>query len=137
MRRPFHVVNRRKKDFDIVEIDLDDVLFVGSYNGEKYLQTPQGAFYYIKSPEEQERFFEMQGFIKLDRCFMAQESKIEFYDEEMHHVFFEPEPISRNALRAPVSRAHYHAVKQIRRGKSLESTSNEWTAIHRRDLATE
>ncbi|SDX81691.1 LytTR family transcriptional regulator DNA-binding domain-containing protein [Paenibacillus sp. CF384] len=116
MHRPFHVVNRRKDgSFDIVEIDLNDVRFVGSLNGEKYLQTHEGAFYYIKSPEEQERFFSLQGFVKIDRCFMVQKDKIEFYDEDTHQVFFEKEPVGKDALRAPVSRAHYKEVRDIRR----------------------
>ncbi|QHT62100.1 LytTR family transcriptional regulator [Paenibacillus lycopersici] len=119
MRRPFHVVNRRKNDFDIVEIDLDDVFYVGTQNGEKYLRTQENVYFYISRPEEHERFLELQGFVKVDRCFMVQKDKVEFYDEETHKLYFQKEPVGKEAPNAPVSRAHMKEIADIRRSSAF------------------
>ena len=115
MRRPFHVVKRlSKSDFEIVEIDLDEVLYVGTHNGEKFLQTHTDTYYYIKSPEEQERFLTSQGFVKVDRCYMVQMEKVEFYDEQRHRLYFDKEPVGKDAPSAPVSRAHLKHIDHVR-----------------------
>ncbi|WP_274651699.1 LytTR family DNA-binding domain-containing protein [Paenibacillus humicola] len=115
MRRPLHVVKRHSKtDFEIVEIDLNDVLYVGTHNGDRFLQTHDDIYYYIKSPEEQERFLTSQGFVKVDRCYMVQMDKVEFYDEQRYRLYFEKEPVGKDAPSAPVSRAHLKEIKNIR-----------------------
>ena len=94
-----------RQQFEIVMLDLDDVLFTFVENNVIKYQTKSEVFSQISTLEEQERFLSTMGFKKLERGYLVQMDKVSWYDEETHQVFFEPYP-SRNAPSAPVSRVH-------------------------------
>ena len=100
------VVRRlNRQEFEIVMLDLDDVLFTFVENNVIKYQTKNEVFSQISTLEEQERFLSTMGFKKLERGYLVQMDKVKWYDEETHQVFFEPYP-SRKAPSAPVSRVH-------------------------------
>jgi DNA-binding LytR/AlgR family response regulator len=94
-----------RQEFEIVMLDLNDVLFTFVENSVIKYQTKNEVFSQISTLEEQERFLSTMGFKKLERGYLVQMDKVEWYDEETHQVFFEPYP-SKKAPSAPVSRVH-------------------------------
>ena len=94
-----------RQEFEIVMLDLNDVLFTYIENNVIKYRTKSEVFSQISTLEEQERFLSTMGFKKLERGYLVQMDKVEWYDEETHQVFFEPYP-SKNAPSAPVSRVH-------------------------------
>jgi len=108
------VVKRYNKDeFDIVYIDTNDVLYMFSHKSSVLYQTRQGTFSKISTFEEEERFFLEQGFQKVDRCYLVQMEKAEFYDEDTQSLYFDPLPTSQNSLKAPVSRTHRKDIAEV------------------------
>lgn len=93
------------KEFEIVMLDLNDVLFTFVENNVIKYRTKNEVFSQISTLEEQERFLSTMGFKKLERGYLVQLDKVEWYDEETHQVFFDPYP-SKKAPSAPVSRVH-------------------------------
>lgn len=94
-----------RQEFEIVMLDLNDVLFTFVENSVIKYQTKSEVFSQISTLEEQERFLATMGFKKLERGYLVQMDKVEWYDDETHQVFFEPYP-SKNSPSAPVSRVH-------------------------------
>jgi len=112
MRIP--AVKRHNKDeFDIVYIDTKDILFMFSHKSSVLYQTRQGTFSKISTFEEEERFFLEQGFQKVDRCYLVQLEKAEFYDDDTQSLYFDPLPTDQSSLKAPVSRPHRKDVMAV------------------------
>ena len=112
-----HVVRRLgRKEFDIVEIDLDDVLFTYVEGSVIKYQTKTEVFSQISTLEEQERLFSTMGFAKLERGYLVHMEKVEWFDEDTYQVFFERHP-SKALPSAPVARAHR---KDIPEGKVVK-----------------
>lgn len=100
------VVRRlNRKEFEIVYLDLNDVLFTFVEGSVIKYQTKREIFSQISTLEEQERLLSTVGFKKLERGYLVHMDKVEWFDEETHQVFFERYP-SKAAPSAPVSRAH-------------------------------
>ena len=94
-----------RQEFEIVMLDLNDVLFTFVESNVIKYQTKNEVFSQISTLEEQERFLSTMGFKKLERGYLVQMDKVKWYDDETHQVFFEPYP-SKNVPSAPVSRVH-------------------------------
>lgn len=94
-----------RKEFEIVHLDLNDVLFTFVEGSVIKYQTKTEVFSQISTLEEQERLLSTMGFKKLERGYLVQMDKVEWFDEETCQVFFERYP-SKQAPSAPVSRVH-------------------------------
>ncbi len=94
-----------RKDFEIVMVDMNDVLFTYVEGSVIRYQTKSEIFSQISTLEEQERLLSTMGFSKLERGYLVQMEKVEWFDEDTFQVFFERHP-SKAAPSAPVSRAH-------------------------------
>jgi len=94
-----------RKEFDIVMLDMNDVLFTYVEGSVIRYQTKSEVFSQISTLEEQERLLSTMGFCKLERGYLVHMEKVEWFDEETYQVFFERHP-SKAAPSAPVSRAH-------------------------------
>lgn len=126
------VVKRfNKREFEIVFIDLEDVLLMRSYRGEVYYQTREGLYSSISTFEEHERFLVEQGFKKVDRCYVVQMDQVEFFDDVQQRLYFVKQPVNSDSPSAPVSGAHLKSVeKQLN-----NSSSKEGSASLRNDLS--
>ncbi|SEO74165.1 LytTR family transcriptional regulator DNA-binding domain-containing protein [Paenibacillus sp. OV219] len=108
------VVKRfNKKEFDIIFIDLEDVLLMRSYRGEVYYQTREGLYSQISTFEEHERFLVEQGFKKVDRCYVVQMDQVEFFDDVQQRLYFVKRPVNSDSPSAPVSGAHLKSVEKL------------------------
>lgn len=107
------VVNKlSKKEFEIVDLNLKDVVYSSIESGVITYVTEGGHKYYqISTIEEQERYLERRGFRKVERGYLVQMSKVVGFDDERHTLYFENNP-GPNAPRAPVSKPHETALRQ-------------------------
>ncbi|REE80964.1 LytTr DNA-binding domain-containing protein [Paenibacillus taihuensis] len=126
------VVKRfNKKEFEIVFIDLEDVLLMRSYRGEVYYQTREGLYSQISTFEEHERFLVGQGFKKVDRCYVVQMDQVEFFDDVQQRLYFVSQPVNSDSPSAPVSGAHLKSVEKLINNPG----SKEGSASVRNDLS--
>ncbi|GGD75161.1 LytTR family transcriptional regulator DNA-binding domain-containing protein [Paenibacillus nasutitermitis] len=102
-----------KKDFVIEMIAVADVLYTYIQDGTLMYQTKRETYSQISTLEEQERFLMTNGFQKVERGYLVQMNKIEYFDEERSCVFFEQHPASKDAPNAPVSRIHKKDVEMF------------------------
>jgi len=108
------VVKRiNRKEYEIEMIDVADVLYTYIQDGTLMYQTKGGTYSQISTLEEQERFLMTNGFQKVERGYLVQMNKIEYFDEERSCVFFEQHPASKDAPNAPVSRIHKKDVEMF------------------------
>lgn len=109
------VRRRSKKDFEIVCVESSDVLYMYTYNGQINYQLRDGTI--LNPPttfEEHERVLLLENFAKSDRCYLVNMDKVEFYDEERLRLFFDPDPVEKEAPSAPVSLSRVDVVKGVR-----------------------
>lgn len=117
-----------KKDFEIVYVDRNDVLLMHSHYGQINYQHKDGTILNpLSTFEEHERFLTQteDKFARVDRCYVVNMDLVEFFDEERSRVFFEKEPVSKNAPSAPVSFSRKETMKNVRSGNaSVVPTKN-------------
>lgn len=89
-----------KQDFVIIELPKSDILFTFIESGIIKYQTSYGVFSHITTLEEMEQYLKGDGFQRVERGYLVQTDKIEYYDDDRARVFFGGE------ISAPVSRAH-------------------------------
>ncbi|RXZ77076.1 hypothetical protein EBB07_32850 [Paenibacillaceae bacterium] len=119
-----------KKEFDIIYLDTSDILFSRSFRGEIYYQTKDELYARVSTFEEHERFLELEGFKKVDRCYLVQMEKVELFDTERHRLYFEKQPVGKDAPSAPVSTAHRAEIT------SVQMTSDAYSEGARHRLNT-
>ncbi|NBD26196.1 LytTR family transcriptional regulator DNA-binding domain-containing protein [Paenibacillus glycinis] len=108
-----------KKDFEIVYVNRNDVVLMHSHYGQINYQHKDGTILNpLSTFEEHERFLTQDEFARVDRCYVVNMDLVEFFDEERQRVFFEPDPVGKNALSAPVSFSRMDTVKNVRRGNA-------------------
>ena len=103
-----------KKEFDIETINVSDVLYTYIQNDTLMYQTSDGTYSQISTLEEQERFLNTRGFQKVERGYLVQMDKVEYFDEERSCVFFERPPAAKDAPNAPVARVYRKDVESFR-----------------------
>ncbi|MBO7745201.1 LytTR family transcriptional regulator [Paenibacillus sp. MWE-103] len=112
-----------KKDFDIVYVHRNDVLLMHSNYGQINYQHKDGTILNpLSTFEEHERFLTQDKFARVDRCYVVNMDRVEFFDEERQRVFFDPEPVGKTAPSAPVSFSRMDTVKDVRRGSANGSS---------------
>ena len=99
------VVRKTSSDrIEIVELDLNDVLFTFIEDGVIHYQTDTEVFSHIHTLEEQEMYLKKMGFKKIERSILARLDKAKWYDWGTSIVYFDSFP-SKSGPKAPVSRA--------------------------------
>ncbi|MBJ6364205.1 LytTR family transcriptional regulator DNA-binding domain-containing protein [Paenibacillus sp. GCM10012307] len=78
-----------RTEFELVEIDeVDDVLYVCVREGLLHFQTHDGLFKQISTLEEQQRYTEKLGYVKVERGYLVNMTQAESYDPKQHTIDF-------------------------------------------------
>lgn len=78
-----------RTEFELVEIDeVEDVLYVCVYDGILHFQTQEGQFKQISTLEEQQRYAEKLGYVKVERGYLVNMAKAVSYDPKHHLIDF-------------------------------------------------
>ncbi|WP_028560906.1 LytTR family DNA-binding domain-containing protein [Paenibacillus pinihumi] len=90
---------------EIVELDLNDILYVSRFKDRIIYHTEEEAFAQILTFAEQVRAFERHGFQRIERGYLVQTDKVSGYDEKLSVVLFGSNP-NNLALSAPVATSY-------------------------------
>jgi len=104
------VRNKGKRDFEVISISSEDVLYVCVREGHLWYRTAHEMLGQVTSIEEQERAFASEGFARCERGFIVQLDKVTGYDSEFHTVRLSGLPAG-----IPVSRARSTKIKSLLR----------------------
>jgi DNA-binding LytR/AlgR family response regulator len=100
------------KKFEIVDIEVNDVVYSSIESGVITYVTEDGLTYYqIITVEEQERYLERFNFRRVERGYIVNMERVLGFDPERHVLYFN-RPLNSKDPVAPVSKPYQTALRQ-------------------------
>ena len=106
------VVKRNsRQEFEIVTIDVRDVLYVSVYGDVLQYQTKDATYSQISTLAEQERALRDLGFSRCERGYIAQVSAAKYYDVNNSALLFGEDPKDLRKS-CPVSKPYRQGIRE-------------------------